>query len=78
MFSGRHRIKEYNDQVFLDRDGKTFEFLINYLRNTKSELPIFESEDQARLFSTELDFWGIETFDEQEDKSLISKFPSSL
>jgi hypothetical protein len=41
-------------------------------------LPLFESEEQARLFSEELDFWGIETFDEQEDKKLVSKFPKSL
>lgn len=62
MFSGRHSLKKFDNQIFLDRDGQTFQYLINYLRSPKT--PNFETEDQARLFSEELDFWGIETFDE--------------
>jgi hypothetical protein len=50
--------------VFIDRDGETFSEVINYLRNSKKEMPVFESEEKAKIFSQELDFWGIETFEE--------------
>jgi hypothetical protein len=34
MFSGRHELKKDDKgKVFLDRDGKTFEHIISYLRN---------------------------------------------
>jgi hypothetical protein len=34
MFSGRHELKkDEKGKVFLDRDGKTFEHIISYLRN---------------------------------------------
>ena len=36
-----------NDQkgpsIFIDRDGPTFSNLINYLRNDRQEMPIFET-----------------------------------
>jgi hypothetical protein len=28
-----HELKKIGEEVFLDRDGKTFETLVNYLRN---------------------------------------------
>ena len=33
LFSDMHELKTIEGEVFLDRDGKTFETLINYLRN---------------------------------------------
>ena len=67
MFSGRHKLptlESDESRVFIDRDGETFSDVINYLRNSKREMPFFESENKAKIFSQELDFWGIETFEE--------------
>jgi len=41
MFSDMHELKQINDEVFLDRDGKTFETLVNYLRNERKVFPEF-------------------------------------
>jgi hypothetical protein len=35
MFNGMHDLKKIDDRVFLDRDGKTFQSLVNYLRNDR-------------------------------------------
>ena len=81
MFSGRHNLptlESDESRIFIDRDGETFSEIINYLRNTRKEVPIFESENKAQLFSRELDFWGIETFEEQNDKVLVEIFPKSI
>jgi hypothetical protein len=36
-----HELKIIDDEVFLDRDGKTFEALVNYLRNDRKVFPEF-------------------------------------
>jgi hypothetical protein len=38
-FSDMHELKKIGDEVFLDRDGKTFETLVNYLRNDRKVFP---------------------------------------
>ena len=43
MFSGLHDIKKVDDNVFLDRDGKTFQSLVNYLRNDRKIYPEFDN-----------------------------------
>jgi hypothetical protein len=35
MFNGMHDLKKIDDKVFLDRDGRTFQYLVNYLRNDR-------------------------------------------
>jgi hypothetical protein len=35
MFNGMHDLKKIDDKVFLDRDGKCFQYLVNYLRNDR-------------------------------------------
>jgi hypothetical protein len=35
MFNGMHDLKKIDDKVFLDRDGKSFQYLVNYLRNDR-------------------------------------------
>jgi hypothetical protein len=39
MFSGMHKLKVINDHVFLDRDGQTFEAMVNYLRYERKLWP---------------------------------------
>ena len=41
LFSGNHPLKTVNGQIFLDRDGKTFNYLVNYLRNNRRVYPDF-------------------------------------
>jgi hypothetical protein len=45
--------------VFLDRDGKTFEIMLNYLRYDRKLWPDFRSEGEQKLLQQELLFWGI-------------------
>lgn len=40
MFSGRHHVKIENEEIYLDRDPKIFQILVQYLRNDK-QTPIF-------------------------------------
>jgi len=51
MFSGMHEAKKINDEVFLDRDGKTFLNLVNYLRNGMQVFPEFaDKNDEIHFF----------------------------
>ena len=59
MFSGMHEMKKINDEVFLDRDGKTFLNLVNYLRNNMTVFPEFMDKNDEIHFFEELKHWGI-------------------
>ena len=61
MFNGLHELKKIDEQVFLDRDGKTFQFLVNYLRNDREVFPEFVDPNDEIHFFKELDFWKIPT-----------------
>ena len=55
-----HELKFIDDKVFIDRDGETFEFLINYLRNERKVFPEFEDKNMENHFYKELLYWGID------------------
>lgn len=59
MFSGMHNLKKVDGAIFLDRDGQTFQTLINYLRNDRKIYPEFDNPNEQRLFTEELNYWGI-------------------
>jgi hypothetical protein len=59
MFSDMHELKMINEEVFLDRDGKSFETLVNYLRNDRKVFPEFNDKKTEKNFFKELHFWGI-------------------
>ena len=40
-----HELKKIEDEVFLDRDGTTFQHLVNYLRNDREVLPEFSDRN---------------------------------
>jgi len=47
MFSDMHELKkDENGDVFLDRDPKTFEKFINYLRTDCRIFPTFETSNE--------------------------------
>jgi len=55
-----HELKKIGEEVFLDRDGKTFETLLNYLRNDRKVFPEFSDKNSEIHFYKELHFWGID------------------
>lgn len=60
LFSGMNKLKEVDGEIFLDRDGKTFEALVNYLRNERKVFPEFINKNDENHFYKELHFWGID------------------
>ena len=80
-FSGYHQHTKLNDHIFIDRDGPTFEHLINYLRHKRSYVPTFQNKNEEELFYAELSFWGIDPglfgLDYEENK-LIDKLPKKI
>ena len=60
VFSGElTELKRIDDAIFLDRNGKIFEAMIDYLRDDRVKMPRFsELNDQIR-FTNELKFWGM-------------------
>lgn len=67
LFSERHPLKKIDDEVFIDRDGKTFELLINYLRNDRDVFPEFVDKNTQNMFMKELHYWGIENDTNSKD-----------
>jgi|TARA_B110001450_G_C17202834_1_gene312128 hypothetical protein len=60
MFLGVHEMRKSNDGfIFLDRDGKTFLNVINYLRNDRKNFPAFETKLEQDLFIQELNYWKL-------------------
>ena len=60
-FSDMHELKLNEEgEVFLDRDPKTFEMLINYLRSDCRIFPAFETKNEQNMFINELFHWGID------------------
>ena len=60
MFSDMHELKKVDDEVFLDRDGTTFEALVNYLRNDRKVSPEFTDKNAENHFYKEMHYWGID------------------
>ena len=60
LFNEMHELKKVNDEVFLDRNGKTFETLIDYLRNDRKVFPEFEDRNEENYFFKELHYWNID------------------
>ena len=59
QFSGILEPRKVGDEVFLDRDGKTFLLMVNYLRNNMIVLPDFQDRNEEKMFFEELCHWGI-------------------
>lgn len=62
-------MKKINGKIFVDRDAKIFQEVLNYLRNDMQSLPEFGSSGNVRRkdFEAELTFWGL------DEKFKISK-----
>ena len=55
-----HQLKFQGEEVFLDRDGKTFENVVNYLRNDRKVFPEFNEKHDENMFFKELHYWNID------------------
>ena len=62
-FSREYDQKEIEDEIFLDRDPKTFEMMLNYLRHERKYIPKKVDEESIRLFELELKHWGVASAD---------------
>ena len=78
MFSGMHDLTKVDQgSIFLDRDGKTFQTLINFLRNDRRVYPEFDNKHDQKQFTEELKYWAIKD-DQLEVKRLEEKFPPDI
>ena len=78
MFSEMHELKKIDDEVFLDRDGRTFETLVNYLRNDRKVFPEFTDKNQENHFFKELHFWGIDSHNRAWQEQYLKKLDKSV
>ena len=67
---------EDGNTIFIDRDGSTFQALINYLRNEREEVPLFENSRDEHLFFKELKFWDFPEADYMLQTKM--QFPQEL
>lgn len=73
LFSDMHELKKVDGEVFLDRDGKTFETLVNYLRNERKVFPEFQDKNKENHFYKELHFWGIDSHNRDWQEKYLKK-----
>ena len=60
MFSGRHNVSTDEDgRYFIDRDGTHFRYILNYLRDGNTYLPVDNPQLIDELYE-EVCFFGIE------------------
>lgn len=68
-----HELKMVGEEVFIDRDGATFETLINYLRNERRVFPDFAEKNEENMFIKELYFWGIDSHNAGKQEAYLKK-----
>jgi hypothetical protein len=78
MFSDMHALKYVGNEVFLDRDGKTFQDMLNYLRNDRKVYPEFTDKNQHNQFIKELHFWGIDAHARRQQEQILRPLDKSV
>ena len=73
-----HELKKVDDEVFLDRDGKTFETLVNYLRNNRKVFPEFSDKNMENHFYKELHYWGIDREHKKWQEDYLKKLDKTI
>ena len=64
--------------VFLDRDGRTFNDVINYLRNDRKVYPEFADKNQEHHFIKELHHWGIDSHQRKWQEQVLRPLDKSV
>lgn len=82
LFSGRHEEelkKQDNGSYFIDRNGKIFEAMIDYLRSDRKVFPTYSELHDQQLFEEEINYWQIPTNEKEiEEKRIRVKFDEQL
>ena len=78
MFSDMHGLKTIDNEVFLDRDGRTFNDVINYLRNDRKVYPEFVDKNQEHHFIKELHYWGIDSHQRKWQEQVLRPLDKSV
>lgn len=73
-----HELKKVNEEVFLDRDGETFETLVNYLRNDRKVFPEFSDKNSENMFYKEMHYWGIDQHMKNWQEQYLKKLDKSI
>lgn len=58
MFNGRHTVEKVDGKYFIDRDGKSFRYILAYLRDMEEWVPPGESE--LPMLLKEAQYFGID------------------
>ena len=59
QFSGRHPHTKSGGAIFVDRNPKMFEMVLNYLRNG-GRFPTIQDPELKKLFEEEIDYWQLD------------------
>ena len=62
-FSREHNGRGSDEEIFLNRDSKIFEMMLNYLRHDRKYVPAKVDDESLRLFELELKHWGVASAD---------------
>ena len=78
MFSGRYALNEEEDgSVFIDRDGTSFGYVLEYLRDGVVALDAQEDIPLLRRLKREFDFYAIDLFEEQHVAFAVGGYDSN-
>ena len=72
-----HELKKVDEEVFIDRDGKTFETLVNYLRNDRKVFPEFTERNAENHFIKELHYWNVDKHVRLWQENFLKKLDKS-
>ena len=72
MFSGKHELKAADGVVFLDRNPRIFDMVLDYLRHDGDYFPKDVDDETKNLFIMEINHWGV------SEKLIEKKMPYFL
>ena len=72
-----HELKKVDEEVFIDRDGKTFETLVNYLRNDRKVFPEFTERNAENHFIKVLHYWNVDKHVRLWQENFLKKLDKS-
>lgn len=72
-FDGKVELNKYDEYIFLDRDPRVFDMVLNHLRNEGRYKPTKVIEDVKVLFDLEIDYWGL-----RSEATVASRLPQYL
>lgn len=62
----------------MDRDGKTFQTLLNYLRNNRKIFPEFSEKYDETMFFKELHYWNVDSEHRNWQEAYLAQFDAAF